>query len=56
MSELKRKADTKEQEYTDVIPDEEEAPSPYEKTYRDGSAVNECWAGDDEDPGRRRGR
>ena len=45
MSELKRKTDIEEQNWDDAIPDdEEERPSPYEKAYRDGSAVNECWA------------
>lgn len=35
----------KEQEWTDSIPDEEDAlPEPYEETYRDGSAKNECAA------------
>ena len=38
----------KEQEYADEIPDdEEETRSPYEPTYRDGSAQNECWAADE---------
>ena len=33
------------EEWTDDIPDpeEEERPEPYEPTYRDGSAKNECW-------------
>ena len=47
MSELNRDPKTKEMEYSDSIPDEVETPSPYEKTYRDGSAVNECWAEDE---------
>ena len=47
MSELNLEPKTKEREYSDVIPDEDEMPSPYEKTYRDGSAVNECWAEDE---------
>jgi hypothetical protein len=35
----------KEQEWTDSIPDEEDAlPEPYEETYRDGNAKNECAA------------
>jgi len=35
----------KEQEWTDSIPDEEDAlPEPYEEIYRDGSAKNECAA------------
>ena len=35
----------KEREYADEIPDDEETerPDPYEETYRDGSARNECW-------------
>lgn len=37
----------KELDYTDDVPDDEEAPSPYEPTYRDGSTQNECWAGED---------
>ena len=40
-----RKADVQEKEWSDAIPDEEEErPEPYEETYRDGSAKNECWA------------
>ncbi len=43
MSELK--TDILEKEWSDEIPDmEEEPPEPYEETYRDGSAKNECWA------------
>ena len=35
----------KEREWADTIPDEEESrPEPYEETYRDGSAKNECAA------------
>ena len=49
MSELKRESESREQEYSDVVPDEEEIPSPYEKTYPDGSAAHECWAGDGRD-------
>ena len=42
MSELK--TDKREKEWADEIPDEEEErPEPYEETYRDGSAKNECW-------------
>ena len=38
-----RKTDRQEKEWTDEIPDEEELfPEPYEETYRDGSAKNEC--------------
>ena len=35
----------KELEYADEIPDDgqDEGPEPYEPTYRDGSAQNECW-------------
>ena len=33
----------KERKDRDSIPDDEEAPSPYEPTCRDGSAQNECW-------------
>ncbi|MBR4576728.1 MAG: hypothetical protein IKO25_05940 [Clostridia bacterium] len=38
----------KEREYADEIPEdeEEERPSPYEPVYRDGSARNECWEGE----------
>ena len=38
----------KEREYADEIPEDEETEGPeaYEETYRDGSAVNECWAQD----------
>ena len=39
-----RKTDIREKEWSDEIPDEEEHPEPYEETYRDGSAKNECWA------------
>lgn len=40
------KKDKKEQEWGDSIPDEEQETDEdvKEKTYRDGSAVNECWA------------
>ena len=42
-----RKTDQREKEWTDEIPDEEEQePSPYEETYRDGSPKNECWKED----------
>ena len=41
------KANFHEEDYNDTIPDpEEEMPEPYEETYRDGHAKNECW----EDP------
>ncbi len=40
-----RKKEQLEKEWSDRIPDpEEELPEPYEETYRDGSAKNECWA------------
>ena len=41
-----RKTEQQEREWADQIPDpeEEEQPEPYEETYRDGSAKNECWA------------
>jgi len=37
----------KEREYADEIPDDEETArlDPYEETYRDGTAKNECWGG-----------
>ena len=42
-----RISDQREKEWNDTIPDEEEErPEPYEDTYRDGSAKNECWEGD----------
>lgn len=31
------------EDYDRVSGDEEELPSPYEPTYRDGSTKNECW-------------
>lgn len=36
------KKEQKEREWGDRIPEEEDADD-REKTYRDGSAVNECW-------------
>lgn len=42
------KQEKKEQEWGDRIPEEEEGDDAPEKTYRDGSAVNECWAQDRE--------
>ena len=37
----------KEQDWSNEIPDEEDDhQEPYEPTYRDGSAKNECWASD----------
>lgn len=45
-----RKADLKEKEWADSIPETEtDAPEPYEETYRDGSAKNECWNDRDRD-------
>ena len=42
-----RPDEKQEQEWDDEIPDEEEfLPAPYEETYRDGSAKNECWDSD----------
>ena len=42
-----RPDEKQEQEWDDEIPDEEEIlPEPYEETYRDGSAKNECWDSD----------
>ena len=38
------KKDQKEQEWADRIPSQEEQDDAFEKTYRDGSAVHECWA------------
>ena len=41
------KEEQKSEEWADSIPDpDEERPEPYEETYRDGSARNECWAGE----------
>jgi len=40
-----RRIRQKEQEWADSIPDGEDSrPEPYEETYRDGSAKNECAA------------
>ena len=41
-----RNTEKREREYADFIPDDEttERPEADEKTYRDGSAKNECWA------------
>ena len=42
-----RKAEQKEKEWADEIPDiEEELADPTGETYRDGSAKNECWGSD----------
>ena len=42
-----RKTDRREKEWSDEIRDEEEQrPDPYEETYRDGSAKNECFRED----------
>ncbi|MBR6187267.1 MAG: hypothetical protein IKQ41_13540 [Clostridia bacterium] len=37
------KKEQKEMEWGDSIPDEEETLDDREKTYRDGSAIHECW-------------
>ena len=38
------KTEKKAEQWSDDIPDpEEEQAEPYEETYRDGSAKNECW-------------
>jgi hypothetical protein len=45
-----RKTDKQEKEWSDEIPipeDDEFRPEPYEETYRDGSARNECAPPDD---------
>ena len=39
-----RKTDKREKEWSDEIPEEELPVEPYEETYRDGSAKNECWS------------
>ena len=40
-----RKNDSREKEWADEIPDEEEnLPEPYEETYRDGTVKHESWA------------
>lgn len=44
MSEWKRRK--KEQDWTEDAEHSEAQDEGYEKTYRDGSAVNECWAED----------
>ncbi|MBQ3705750.1 MAG: hypothetical protein II888_04775 [Clostridia bacterium] len=39
------RTEQKAEAWTDDIPDQEdEGPEPYEETYRDGSAKNECWS------------
>ena len=39
--------DKEEQDWNDQIPDEEsDQLEEYERTYRDGSAQNECWDSD----------
>ncbi len=43
MSEPKER---KERDWEDAEADPEEGPEPYEETYRDGSAKNECWDSD----------
>lgn len=53
MSEVKRirpqagDAERRARDWADAIPDEDERPSPYEATYRDGSLKNECWNQED---------
>ena len=42
MSEVKKTR--KESEWTDDVREDDAPEQEYEKTYRDGSAVNECWA------------
>ena len=37
------KKEQKELDWGDQIPEESDTPDPGDKTYRDGSAVNECW-------------
>ena len=50
MSELRK--ERKAAEWADDIPDpEEERPDPWEETYRDGSARNECWKNEDAERG-----
>ena len=45
-----RKTELKAREWADEIPDEEDdRTEPYEETYRDGSAKNECWNDRDRD-------
>ena len=40
-----RLPEKRERDWNDTIPDEEnDLPEPYEETYRDGSAKNECWS------------
>ena len=36
----------KAQSWADDFDDNDGQPEPYEKTYRDGSAIHECWADD----------
>ena len=47
MSEVKRRQ--QETDWNDQIqdPDGEGQSTEYEKTYRDGNAINECWASDE---------
>ena len=42
MSEYKKQQ--QEQDWGDRLPDEPEQPDDGDAAYRDGSAVNECWA------------
>ena len=42
-----RPTEKRELEWNDEIPDDENRqPEPYEPTYLDGSAQNECWNAD----------
>lgn len=53
MSEIKRPRpqlippERRARDWVDDIPDEDERPSPYEPTYRDGSLKAECWKQED---------
>ena len=42
MSEIKKQQ--RERDWGDSIPEEEPQPEDGDTAYRDGSAVNECWA------------
>ena len=44
-----KQKEQKELDWADRLPDsEQDSAADYEKTYRDGSAVHECWAQDKE--------
>lgn len=47
MSEWKKRR--KEEDWADGAENDDKQDAGYEKTYRDGSAVNECWAEKNED-------